>query len=139
MGAAASAQRYDGQQEFAAKLAAPKPCVIAFMSPYCGLCASLRPALDEVASSRSGSGIDSGGQFDSSLNVAVLNAQQDKLWAPEVRTGIQIWYLAFPQSAATDDLWKICTSLPAPQHPACRCLPTMFRQFPASSFLSQEV
>lgn len=48
MGASQSAQAYDGPQEVAGKLGRRTPCLLAFMSPQCGLCASLRPALEQV-------------------------------------------------------------------------------------------
>lgn len=48
MGAALSSQGYDGQSQLGAKLASKQPLLVAFMSPQCGLCASLRPALTEV-------------------------------------------------------------------------------------------
>ena len=48
MGAAMSSQAYDSPDQVAAKLARREPCVLAFLSPHCGLCSSLRPALDQV-------------------------------------------------------------------------------------------
>lgn len=48
MGAAVSSQAYDSPDQVAAKLARRQPCVLAFLSPQCGLCSSLRPALDQV-------------------------------------------------------------------------------------------
>lgn len=48
MGAAMSSQAYDSPDQLAAKLARREPCVLAFLSPHCGLCSSLRPALDQV-------------------------------------------------------------------------------------------
>ncbi|KAI3438646.1 hypothetical protein D9Q98_001068 [Chlorella vulgaris] len=70
---AANSRTYDAQPELASKMAQQQSLIVAFMSPQCGLCASLRPALDQVASSRA-----------SELQVAVLNAQLDKQWAPEM-------------------------------------------------------
>lgn len=52
MGASHSAQAYDGPQEVASKLGRRSPCLLAFMSPQCGLCASLRPALEQVGSAQ---------------------------------------------------------------------------------------
>lgn len=49
MGAAASSQAFDSPEQVAAKLARRQPCVLAFLSPQCGLCSSLRPALDQVS------------------------------------------------------------------------------------------
>lgn len=48
MGAAANSHAYDSPEQVAAKLARRRPCVLAFLSPHCGLCSSLRPALDRV-------------------------------------------------------------------------------------------
>lgn len=54
MGAAVSSQaHYDSPAQVAAKLARREPCVLAFLSPQCGLCASLRPALDQASCGQS--------------------------------------------------------------------------------------
>jgi hypothetical protein len=51
MGAGFSSQaNYDGPRDLAAKMASQQPCIVAFMSPGCGLCSSLLPALEEVRS-----------------------------------------------------------------------------------------
>lgn len=119
MGAAGSRQAYDSPSAVAAKLAQPAPCLLAFMSPHCSLCASLRPKLEEVrggqepapavaaAACRCGRALtkpahprhvhgtqvaSSSGSTDRSssssggLQVAYIDAGQDKTWAPEVRT-----------------------------------------------------
>lgn len=116
MGAGFSSQaNYDGPRNLAAKLASQQPCIVAFMSPVCGLCSSLLPALDEVRSKAARHRrlqsaalpppacllpllpkslmllplpilqVATSSSSSSSLQVSVLNGQQDTLWAPEVR------------------------------------------------------
>lgn len=67
----AQGSKFDSQAEVAAKLASKKPCLLAFMSPQCGLCASLRPSLREVE--------QAGG-----VRVAWIDATLDRVWAPEL-------------------------------------------------------
>ena len=49
MGASPSTLFYDNNKNVAAKLSSPQPCILAFLSPQCGLCRALRPALSEVS------------------------------------------------------------------------------------------
>jgi hypothetical protein len=39
---------YDNQSALAAKLDSRRHCIVAFLSPSCGLCAALRPTLSKV-------------------------------------------------------------------------------------------
>lgn len=74
MGATLSAQAappYDTQSTLAAKLAADRPCLLAFLAPSCGLCASLAPSIAAVEQS----GVACVARLDSSASQA---------WAPEL-------------------------------------------------------
>jgi thioredoxin-like negative regulator of GroEL len=51
---AANSRTYDAQPELAFKMAQQQSLIVAFMSPQCGLCASLRPALDQVRDASGG-------------------------------------------------------------------------------------
>lgn len=48
MGGAPSRAAYDSPPTLSAKLGSEKHCLMAFLSPTCGLCASLRPKLSQV-------------------------------------------------------------------------------------------
>ena len=49
-----SSTKYDSQPHLAAKLARQQHCLLAFLSPACGLCSSLQPALSKVSGSCKG-------------------------------------------------------------------------------------
>lgn len=103
MGAAQSSQAYHGPHAVAGKLAQASPTVLAFLSPSCGLCASLRPTLDTVrlallapaAVAAACSSFDrrcrtspmqvsAASSAEPPLQVALINAQLDRQWAPEM-------------------------------------------------------